>query len=157
MGLHAWRHETWDHPSSSRYQGQGALIITPPPSSFVILRGSLPVYIWYRFVCYFEGDFCCGGFHSTVQVMVLIKEYRVVLPVSVEEHQVVVLSGWRQQELDRRRRRHRGSTGRTVRGGRRKRTVHPQNLSSKEVPAFVKMMAPEGSFVLHEKAWKAYP
>lgn len=31
------RHETWDPPSSSRYQGQGNLIIKPPPPSTIII------------------------------------------------------------------------------------------------------------------------
>lgn len=56
-----------------------------------------------------------------------LKEYGVVLPVSSRP---VVPGGWSQQERDRRRRGHRGSKERTVRGGRRNRTV--------PVPSFVR-------------------
>ncbi|KAJ8287127.1 hypothetical protein GJAV_G00047960 [Gymnothorax javanicus] len=67
--------------------------------------------------------------------MVLIKEYRVVLPCSVEEYQVAQLYS---------------------EGEKGQYTHKIYHLKSK-VPTFVKMIAPEGALVFHEKAWNAYP
>ncbi|XP_007499511.1 phosphatidylinositol transfer protein beta isoform-like [Monodelphis domestica] len=93
--------------------------------------------------------------------MVLIKEFRVVLPCSVEEYQVGQLYSVAQTSKN--------NTGggegievlinQPYEGGPGERgqfTHKIYHLQSK-VPGFVRLFAPEGSLVFHEKAWNAYP
>ncbi|KAJ8338854.1 hypothetical protein SKAU_G00356400 [Synaphobranchus kaupii] len=92
--------------------------------------------------------------------MVLIKEYRVVLPCSVEEYQVGQLYSVAQASKNETG----GGEGIEVlknepyenEGEKGQYTHKIYHLKSK-VPAFVKMIAPEGALVFHEKAWNAYP
>ncbi|XP_058038005.1 phosphatidylinositol transfer protein beta isoform-like [Ahaetulla prasina] len=92
--------------------------------------------------------------------MVLIKEFRVVLPCSVEEYQVGQLfsvaeasknntgGGEGIEVLKNEPYQHEGEQGQY--------THKIYHLQSK-VPGFIKMFAPEGSLVVHERAWNAYP
>ncbi|KAG7256816.1 hypothetical protein CRUP_035915, partial [Coryphaenoides rupestris] len=92
-----------------------------------------------------------GGAHvrASRAAMVLIKEYRVVLPCSVEEAsknetgggegiQVLKNEPYEKDE---------------EKGQYTHKVYH---LASK-VPRYLQMIAPEGSLVFHEKAWNAYP
>ncbi|XP_028914579.1 phosphatidylinositol transfer protein beta isoform-like isoform X2 [Ornithorhynchus anatinus] len=93
--------------------------------------------------------------------MVLIKEFRVLLPCSVEEYQVGQLYSVAQTSKD-----NTGGgegievlTNQPYEGGPGERgqfTHKIYHLQSK-VPGFVRLFAPEGSLVFHEKAWNAYP
>ncbi|XP_015674200.1 phosphatidylinositol transfer protein beta isoform isoform X2 [Protobothrops mucrosquamatus] len=92
--------------------------------------------------------------------MVLVKEFRVVLPCSVEEYQVGQLfsvaeasknntgGGEGIEVLKNEPYQHEGEQGQY--------THKIYHLQSK-VPGFIKMFAPEGSLVVHERAWNAYP
>ncbi|KAL7392423.1 hypothetical protein ABVT39_024462 [Epinephelus coioides] len=92
--------------------------------------------------------------------MVLIKEYRVVLPCSVEEYQVGQLFSVAEASKNETG----GGEGIEVlknepyenEGEKGQYTHKIYHLKSK-VPTFVKMIAPEGSLIFHEKAWNAYP
>ncbi|KAM9810392.1 phosphatidylinositol transfer protein beta isoform-like isoform 1-T1 [Neosynchiropus ocellatus] len=92
--------------------------------------------------------------------MVLAKEYRVVLPCSVEEYQVGQLFSVAEASKN--------ETGGGegievlknepyVKDGEKGQYTHKVYHLKSKVPAFVKMIAPEGSLVFHEKAWNAYP
>uniref|UniRef100_A0A670K8W2 Phosphatidylinositol transfer protein N-terminal domain-containing protein n=2 Tax=Podarcis TaxID=42163 RepID=A0A670K8W2_PODMU len=92
--------------------------------------------------------------------MVLIKEFRVVLPCSVEEYQVGQLFSVAEASKNNTG----GGEGIEVlknepyecEGERGQFTHKIYHLQSK-VPGFIKMFAPEGSLVVHERAWNAYP
>ncbi|KAK1892981.1 Phosphatidylinositol transfer protein beta isoform [Dissostichus eleginoides] len=82
--------------------------------------------------------------------MVLIKEYRVVLPCSVEEYQVGQLFSVAEASKN--------ETG----GGEgievlKNEPYEKDGEKGHKVPGFVQVFAPEGSLVFHEKAWNAYP
>ncbi|KAJ7994255.1 hypothetical protein DPEC_G00263990 [Dallia pectoralis] len=92
--------------------------------------------------------------------MVLIKEYRVVLPCSVEEYQVGQLYSVAEASKNETG----GGEGIEVlknepyeKEGEKGQYTHKIYHLKSKVPAFVKMIAPEGSLVFHEKAWNAYP
>ncbi|XP_031160996.1 phosphatidylinositol transfer protein beta isoform-like isoform X3 [Sander lucioperca] len=92
--------------------------------------------------------------------MVLIKEYRVVLPCSVEEYQVGQLFSVAEASKNETG----GGEGIEVlknepyeKDGEKGQYTHKIYHIKSKVPAFVKMMAPTGSLVFHEKAWNAYP
>ncbi|CAG05316.1 unnamed protein product, partial [Tetraodon nigroviridis] len=92
--------------------------------------------------------------------MVLIKEYRVVLPVSVEEYQVGQLYSVAEASKNETG----GGEGIEVlknepyeKEGEKGQYTHKIYHLKSKVPGFVKMIAPEGSLVFHEKAWNAYP
>ncbi|CAL1616154.1 unnamed protein product [Knipowitschia caucasica] len=92
--------------------------------------------------------------------MVLVKEYRVVLPCSVEEYQVGQLFSVAEASKN--------ETGGGegievltnepyVENGVKGQYTHKIYRIKSKVPGFVAMLAPEGAFVFHEKAWNAYP
>ncbi|XP_054466331.1 phosphatidylinositol transfer protein beta isoform-like [Anoplopoma fimbria] len=92
--------------------------------------------------------------------MALIKEYRVVLPCSVEEYQVGQLFSVAEASKNETG----GGEGIEVlknepyeEDGEKGQYTHKIYHIKSKVPAFVKMIAPEGSLVFHEKAWNAYP
>ncbi|NP_001080274.1 phosphatidylinositol transfer protein, beta L homeolog [Xenopus laevis] len=92
--------------------------------------------------------------------MVLIKEFRVLLPVSVEEYQVGQLFSVAEASKDNTG----GGEGIEVlknepyeKNGEKGQYTHKIYHLQSKVPSFVKMLAPEGSLVFHEKAWNAYP
>ncbi|XP_018414579.1 PREDICTED: phosphatidylinositol transfer protein beta isoform-like [Nanorana parkeri] len=92
--------------------------------------------------------------------MVLIKEFRVRLPISVEEYQVGQLFSVAEASKDNTG----GGEGIEVlknepyeRDGEKGQYTHKIYHLQSKVPSFVKMLAPEGSLVFHEKAWNAYP
>ncbi|XP_048374635.1 phosphatidylinositol transfer protein alpha isoform [Sphaerodactylus townsendi] len=92
--------------------------------------------------------------------MVLIKEYRVILPVSVEEYQVGQLYSVAEASKNETG----GGEGVEVlvnepyeRDGECGQYTHKIYHLQSKVPPFVKMVAPEGALNIHEKAWNAYP
>ncbi|XP_076853709.1 phosphatidylinositol transfer protein beta isoform [Brachyhypopomus gauderio] len=92
--------------------------------------------------------------------MVLIKEYRVVLPCTVEEYQVGQLYSVAEASKNETG----GGEGIEVlknepyeKDGEKGQYTHKIYHLKSKVPAFVRMIAPEGSLVFHEKAWNAYP
>ncbi|RMC10765.1 hypothetical protein DUI87_12477 [Hirundo rustica rustica] len=92
--------------------------------------------------------------------MVLIKEYRVILPVSVEEYQVGQLYSVAEASKNETG----GGEGVEVlvnepyeRDGERGQYTHKIYHLQSKVPTFVRMLAPEGALNIHEKAWNAYP
>uniref|UniRef100_A0A8C9SAD7 Phosphatidylinositol transfer protein beta isoform n=1 Tax=Scleropages formosus TaxID=113540 RepID=A0A8C9SAD7_SCLFO len=92
--------------------------------------------------------------------MVLIKEYRVVLPCSVEEYQVGQLYSVAEASKNETG----GGEGIEVlknepyeKEGEKGQYTHKIYHLKSKVPGFVKMIAPEGALVFHEKAWNAYP
>ncbi|KAM6986449.1 phosphatidylinositol transfer protein beta isoform-like [Aplochiton taeniatus] len=92
--------------------------------------------------------------------MVLIKEYRVVLPVSVEEYQVGQLYSVAEASKNETG----GGEGIEVlknepyeKEGEKGQYTHKIYHLKSKVPSFVKMIAPEGALTFHEKAWNAYP
>lgn len=92
--------------------------------------------------------------------MVLIKEYRVILPCSVEEYQVGQLFSVAEASKNETG----GGEGIEVlknepyeKDGEKGQYTHKIYHLKSKVPAFVKFIAPEGSLVFHEKAWNAYP
>ncbi|XP_053871108.1 phosphatidylinositol transfer protein beta isoform-like [Malaclemys terrapin pileata] len=92
--------------------------------------------------------------------MVLIKEFRVLLPCSVEEYQVGQLFAVAEASKNNTG----GGEGIEVvanepyeRPGEAGQYTHKIYHLHSKVPTFVKMLAPEGSLVFHEKAWNAYP
>lgn len=96
----------------------------------------------------------------------IIKEYRVVLPLTVEEYQVAQLFSVAEASKNETG----GGEGIEVLknepfdnypllGGRYKKgqyTYKIYHLQSK-VPAFIRLLAPKGSLEIHEEAWNAYP
>ncbi|KAI5929868.1 Phosphatidylinositol transfer protein beta isoform [Manis javanica] len=92
--------------------------------------------------------------------MVLIKEFRVVLPCSVQEYQVGQLYSVAEASKNETG----GGEGIEVlknepyeKDGEKGQYTHKIYHLKSKVPAFVRMIAPEGSLVFHEKAWNAYP
>ncbi|XP_064425591.1 phosphatidylinositol transfer protein beta isoform [Latimeria chalumnae] len=92
--------------------------------------------------------------------MVLIKEYRILLPCSVEEYQVGQLYSVAEASKN--------NTG----GGEGIEVLKNEPYETKDekgqytykiyrldskAPSLLKMVVPVGSFVFHEKAWNAYP
>ncbi|KAK2723359.1 phosphatidylinositol transfer protein alpha isoform-like isoform X1 [Artemia franciscana] len=96
----------------------------------------------------------------------LIKEFRVVLPLTVEEYQVGQLYAVAQTSRENTG----GGEGVEVRKNepfnniplldgkysKGQYTYKVYHLASK-VPAFIRMLAPKGSLEIHEEAWNAYP
>ncbi|XP_015276757.1 PREDICTED: phosphatidylinositol transfer protein beta isoform [Gekko japonicus] len=92
--------------------------------------------------------------------MVLIKEFRVVLPCSVQEYQVGQLYSVAEASKNETG----GGEGIQVlknepyeKDGETGQYTHKIYHLKSKVPGFVRMIAPEGSLVFHEKAWNAYP
>jgi len=96
----------------------------------------------------------------------LIKEFRVILPLTVEEYQVAQLYSVAEASKNETG----GGEGIEVQknepfdnypllGGKYNKgqyTYKIYHLKSK-VPAFIRLLAPEGSMEIHEEAWNAYP
>ncbi|XP_077996216.1 phosphatidylinositol transfer protein alpha isoform-like isoform X1 [Glandiceps talaboti] len=91
----------------------------------------------------------------------LIKEFRIVLPISVEEYQVGQL--WSVAEASKNETG--GGEGIEVivnepfendEFGKGQYTHKIYHLASK-VPKFIRLLAPKGALEIHEKAWNAYP
>merc|ERR1712212_417557 len=111
----------------------------------------------------FESDFDCL---TEIAVMTIIKEYRVVLPITVDEYQVAQLysvaessknetGGGEGIEVVK----NEPYTDHPLLGGKYtsgQYTYKIYHLSSK-VPRLVRMVAPKGSLEVHEEAWNAYP
>ncbi|XP_030438538.1 phosphatidylinositol transfer protein beta isoform isoform X3 [Gopherus evgoodei] len=92
--------------------------------------------------------------------MVLIKEFRVVLPCSVQEYQVGQLYSVAEASKNETG----GGEGIQVlknepyeKDSEKGQYTHKIYHLKSKVPGFVRMIAPEGSLVFHEKAWNAYP
>ncbi|KAK9391817.1 phosphatidylinositol transfer protein beta isoform [Crotalus adamanteus] len=92
--------------------------------------------------------------------MVLIKEFRVALPCSVQEYQVGQLYSVAEASKNETG----GGEGIQVltnepyeKDGEKGQYTHKIYHLKSKVPGFVRMFAPEGSLVFHEKAWNAYP
>ncbi|XP_061673672.1 phosphatidylinositol transfer protein beta isoform-like [Syngnathoides biaculeatus] len=92
--------------------------------------------------------------------MVIIKEYRVVLPCSVEEYQVGQLFSVAEASKNETG----GGEGIEVlknepyeEDGEKGQFTHKIYRLKSKVPTFIQLLAPESAFVFHEKAWNAYP
>ncbi|KAJ8347350.1 hypothetical protein SKAU_G00287510 [Synaphobranchus kaupii] len=92
--------------------------------------------------------------------MVLIKEYQVLLPCSVEEYQVGQLFSVAEASKNNTG----GGEGIEVlrnepyeKEGEKGQYTHKIYHIHSKVPSFIHMIAPEGALVFHEKAWNAYP
>ncbi|XP_059921393.1 phosphatidylinositol transfer protein beta isoform-like [Gadus macrocephalus] len=92
--------------------------------------------------------------------MVLIKEYRVVLPCSVEEYQVGQLFSVAEASKNETG----GGEGIQVlknepyeKDEEKGQFTHKVYHLASKVPKYLQMLAPEGSLVFHETAWNAYP
>ncbi|MCI4385006.1 hypothetical protein PGIGA_G00045330 [Pangasianodon gigas] len=92
--------------------------------------------------------------------MVLVKEYQVVLPCSVEEYQVGQLYSVAEASKNNTG----GGEGIEVlrnepyeKEGEKGQYTHKIYHIHSKVPTFIQMVAPEGALVFHEKAWNAYP
>uniref|UniRef100_G1SDG2 Phosphatidylinositol transfer protein beta isoform n=1 Tax=Oryctolagus cuniculus TaxID=9986 RepID=G1SDG2_RABIT len=90
----------------------------------------------------------------------LPQEHRVVLPCSVQEYQVGQLYSVAEASKNETG----GGEGIEVlknepyeKDGEKGQYTHKIYHLKSKVPAFVRMIAPEGSLVFHEKAWNAYP
>ncbi|TNM90256.1 phosphatidylinositol transfer protein beta isoform-like isoform X4 [Takifugu rubripes] len=92
--------------------------------------------------------------------MSLIKEYRVILPCSVEEYQVGQLFSVAEASKNETG----GGDGIQVlknepyeKDGEKGQFTHKVYHIKSKVPAFLRVLAPENAFIFHEKAWNAYP
>ncbi|XP_012508452.1 PREDICTED: phosphatidylinositol transfer protein alpha isoform [Propithecus coquereli] len=92
--------------------------------------------------------------------MVVLKEYRVILPVSVDEYQVGQLYSVAEASKNETG----GGEGVEVlvnepyeKDGEKGQYTHKIYHLQSKVPTFVRMLAPEGALNIHEKAWNAYP
>nr|XP_057936706.1 phosphatidylinositol transfer protein alpha isoform-like [Doryrhamphus excisus] len=90
----------------------------------------------------------------------LIKEFRIVLPISVEEYQVGQLYAVAEASKSETG----GGEGVEVlqnepyeKEGEKGQYTHKIYHLQSKVPAFVRLMAPKGALEIHEKAWNAYP
>ncbi|MBZ3890764.1 Phosphatidylinositol transfer protein alpha isoform [Sciurus carolinensis] len=104
-----------------------------------------------------------GGQRTAAELrsdMVLLKEYRVILPVSVDEYQVGQLYSVAEASKNETG----GGEGVEVlvnepyeKDGEKGQYTHKIYHLQSKVPTFVRMLAPEGALNIHEKAWNAYP
>ncbi|KAL2078812.1 hypothetical protein ACEWY4_026497 [Coilia grayii] len=92
--------------------------------------------------------------------MVLVKEYQVLLPCSVEEYQVGQLYSVAEASKNNTG----GGEGIEIlrnepyeKDGEKGQYTHKIYHIHSKVPTFIQMFAPEGALVFHEKAWNAYP
>ncbi|KAL0965742.1 hypothetical protein UPYG_G00285120 [Umbra pygmaea] len=92
--------------------------------------------------------------------MVLIKEYRVILPISVQEYQVGQLFTVAEASKNETG----GGEGIEVlinepyeEDGEKGQYTHKVYHLKSKVPGWLRYIAPEGALVFHEKAWNAYP
>lgn len=90
----------------------------------------------------------------------IIQEFRIVLPISVEEYQVGQLYAVAEAS--------KGETGGGegvevlvnepyTEGDEKGQYTHKVYYLQSKVPAWIRTLAPKGSLELHEKAWNAYP
>jgi len=90
--------------------------------------------------------------------IMLIKEYRITMPLTVEEYQIGQLYSVAEASKE--------NTGggdgievlknEPIDDGKCQYTLKHYHLTNK-VPAFIKMVAPKGSLILREEAWNAFP
>ncbi|XP_039613057.1 phosphatidylinositol transfer protein alpha isoform isoform X1 [Polypterus senegalus] len=92
--------------------------------------------------------------------MVLIKEFRVILPISVEEYQVGQLYSVAEASKNETG----GGEGVEVlknepyeKDGEKGQYTHKIYRLQSKVPSYVRVLAPASAFNIHEKAWNAYP
>ncbi|XP_051891455.1 phosphatidylinositol transfer protein alpha isoform-like [Pristis pectinata] len=111
--------------------------MAPPPSPSVVAAGE-----------------------RAVGTMVLIKEFRIVLPISVDEYQVGQLFSVAEASKNETG----GGEGVEVlknepyeKDGEKGQYTHKIYHLQRKVPKFVQILAPEGALNVHEKAWNAYP
>lgn len=90
----------------------------------------------------------------------LIKEFRIVLPISVEEYQVGQLYAVAEASKNETG----GGEGVEVivnepyeKDGEKGQYTHKIYHLQSKVPAIIRKLAPKGSLAVHEKAWNAYP
>ncbi|XP_071395925.1 phosphatidylinositol transfer protein alpha isoform-like [Centroberyx affinis] len=90
----------------------------------------------------------------------LIKEFRIVLPISVEEYQVGQLYSVAEASKSETG----GGEGVEVlvnepyeKDGEKGQYTHKVYHLQSKVPGYIKALAPKGSLEVHEKAWNAYP
>ncbi|XP_003968780.1 phosphatidylinositol transfer protein alpha isoform-like [Takifugu rubripes] len=90
----------------------------------------------------------------------LIKEYRIVLPISVEEYQVGQLYAVAEASKNETG----GGEGVEVivnepyeKDGEKGQYTHKIYHLHNKVPTMIRMLAPKNSLIVHEKAWNAYP
>ncbi|XP_028275715.1 phosphatidylinositol transfer protein alpha isoform-like [Parambassis ranga] len=90
----------------------------------------------------------------------IIKEFRILLPVSVEEYQVGQLYAVAEASKDQTG----GGEGVEVlvnepyeKDGEKGQYTHKIYHLQSKVPNIIRMLAPKGSLEVHEKAWNAYP
>ncbi|XP_073318551.1 phosphatidylinositol transfer protein beta isoform-like [Pagrus major] len=90
----------------------------------------------------------------------LIKEFRIVLPISVTEYQVGQLYAVAEASKDQTG----GGEGVEVlvnepyeQDGEKGQYTHKIYHLKSKVPSFISAIAPKGSLMVHEKAWNAYP
>jgi len=113
----------------------------------------------------FESDFDCL---TEIAVMTIIKEYRVVLPITVDEYQVAQLysvaessknetGGGEGVQVVKNEPYEAGSEADKNSLGRPGQYTHKLFHLESRVPSFIKMIAPKGSLTIDEKAWNAYP
>merc|ERR1711953_1030327 len=112
----------------------------------------------------FESDFDC----LTEIVMTITKEYRIVLPITVDEYQVAQLysvaessknetGGGEGVEVRKNEPYPEGEEANKNSLGRKGQYTHKLFHLESRVPSFIKMIAPKGSLTIDEKAWNAYP
>ncbi|KAG7214296.1 hypothetical protein INR49_023184, partial [Caranx melampygus] len=94
------------------------------------------------------------------EVTMLIKEYRIILPVSVEEYQVGQLYAVAEASKSETG----GGEGVEVlvnepyeNDGQKGQYTHKIYHLQSKVPGIVRALAPKGALEVHEKAWNAYP
>ncbi|EDO43279.1 predicted protein [Nematostella vectensis] len=102
--------------------------------------------------------------------MVVIKEYRIPLPISVEEYQIAQLYAVAEASknetgggegievlVNEPYTAGEGGHGKNMPPGMDGQYTHKLIHLHSKVPSFVRMLAPSGSLEVHEKAWNAYP
>merc|ERR1712136_300747 len=119
-----------------------------------------------------SGTLCLASFHTFLNwipshtTKMFIKEFRVVMPVTVEEYQVGQLFAVAEESKN-----NTGGgegievlknepfEGKPLLGGKFSKgqyTYKIYHLASK-VPAFIRLLVPKGALEVHEEAWNAYP
>jgi len=100
--------------------------------------------------------------------MAITKEYRIILPITVDEYQVAQLysvaesskhetGGGEGVEVIKNSPYEEGIEADKHSMGRKGQYTHKLYHLDSKVPYFIRMIAPEGSLVLKEEAWNAYP
>jgi len=100
--------------------------------------------------------------------MTITKEYRIILPITVDEYQVAQLysvsesskhetGGGEGVEVIKNNPYEEGPEADKHSLGQKGQYTHKLYHLESKVPYFIRMFAPEGSFILEEEAWNAYP